>query len=183
MRIVPLTVTGAAVAKSERLGDARGYFARLFCQEELREWNHGRPIQQINLSFTKSAGSIRGLHFQHPPKTEDKAVRCLRGSVFDVILDLRRDSPTFMQWSAVELSSVALNMVYVPRGCAHGFQTLEPECEMLYLHTEFYNPEYEGGFRFDSPCLGIRWPRPVGEVSPRDLALPILTSRYPGVTP
>ncbi len=172
MTISPLPLSGAAVVQSERLGDARGYFARAFCQAELWEWNRGRAIQQVNLSLTRTTGSIRGLHYQRPPKAEDKAIRCLRGRVFDVLVDLRRDSPTFLRWCSVELSAEALNMVYVPRGCAHGFQTLEPDCEMLYLHTEFYNPEHEAGVRYDDPVLAIDWPLAVTDISARDKALP-----------
>jgi dTDP-4-dehydrorhamnose 3,5-epimerase len=167
--------------QSARHGDMRGYFARLFCQEELRDWNRGRAIQQVNLSLTQTMGSIRGLHYQHPPKAEDKAIRCLRGRVFDVLVDLRRDSPTFMKWCSVELSAEALNMVYVPRGCAHGFQTLEPDCEMLYLHTEFYSPEHEGGVRFDSPRIGIEWPLPLADLSERDKNLPLLDDDFEGL--
>lgn len=182
MRIERLPLAGAAVVHATPREDARGRFARLFCQEELRELNGGREIQQVNLSLTRQQGSIRGLHFQRPPKAEDKAVRCLRGRVFDVLVDLRRGSATFGQWQGVELCADTLNMVYIPRGFAHGFQTLEPDCEMLYLHTEFYSPEHEGGYRFDSPALAVRWPLPVGELSPRDLALPVFLATAEGMT-
>jgi dTDP-4-dehydrorhamnose 3,5-epimerase len=181
MRIEPLPLSGAAVVHSEPRRDARGLFARLFCQDELRELNGDRPIQQINLSVTRECGTVRGLHFQRPPMAEDKAVRCLRGRVFDVLVDLRQGSPTFGQWCGVELDAEAMNMVYIPRGFAHGFQTLHPDCEMLYLHTEFYSPESEGGFRFDSPDLGIDWPLPPHGMSPRDLALPTFQSTCEGI--
>ncbi|MBT3285767.1 MAG: dTDP-4-dehydrorhamnose 3,5-epimerase family protein [Victivallales bacterium] len=180
MRIESLPLAGAAVVHAEPREDARGRFARLFCQEELRELNGGRAIQQVNLSLTRQAGAIRGLHFQRAPKAEDKAVRCLRGRVLDVLVDLRRGSVTFGQWCGVELSAATMNMVYIPRGFAHGFQTLEPDCEMLYLHTEFYSPEHEGGIRFDSPGLGIRWPLPISGISPRDQALPVFRTNCEG---
>lgn len=181
MRIEPLPLLGAAVVHAEPRTDARGLFARLFCQDELRGLNGDRPIQQVNLSLTRQSGSIRGLHFQHPPRAEDKAVRCLRGRVFDVIVDLRQGSPAFGTWCGVELSAEAMNMVYIPKGFAHGFQTLEPDCELLYLHTEFYSPSHEGGFRHDSPDLAIDWPLPAAEVSPRDLALPVFQLSFPGI--
>jgi dTDP-4-dehydrorhamnose 3,5-epimerase len=181
VKIEPLPLAGAAVVQAEPRGDSRGLFARLFCQDELRELNHGRPIQQINLSVTRACGTVRGLHFQRPPKAEDKAVRCLRGRVYDVLVDLREGSPTFGEWCGVELDAIGMNMVYIPRGFAHGFQTLEPDCEMLYLHTEFYSPEHEGGFRFDSPALGIRWPLSPDGMSPRDLALPTFDANSEGI--
>ena len=181
MRIEPLPLAGAAVVHSEPRRDARGLFARLFCQEELRELNHGRPLQQVNLSVTREGGTVRGLHFQTPPKAEDKAVRCLRGRVFDVLVDLRHGSPTFGRWCGVELDAEAMNMVYIPRGFAHGFQTLVDDCELLYLHTEFYSPEHEAGFRFDSADLGIAWPLPPRGLSPRDLALPPFQATSGGI--
>ncbi len=181
MRIEPLPLAGAALVRTEPHGDERGHFARLFCQEELRELNGARPIQQVNVSFTRQRGSIRGLHLQYPPKAEDKAIRCLRGRVFDVMVDLRRESPTFGRWHGVELTAQSMDMVYIPRGFAHGFQTLEPDCELLYLHTEFYSPAHEGGFRYDTPNLAIAWPLPVAEVSARDLALPAFQPSTDGI--
>jgi dTDP-4-dehydrorhamnose 3,5-epimerase len=172
MQVVPLPLAGAAEIRTDAHRDARGWFARLFCQNDLAAINGGRPIQQINLSHTLARGTIRGLHLQNPPHSEDKAVRCIRGRVFDVMVDLRSRSATFGQWYSIVLDSSTLNMVYIPRGFAHGFQTLEDNCEILYLHTEFHTPDAEAGYRFDSPELGIAWPLEVTELSERDKNLP-----------
>ena len=121
------------------------------------------------------------MHFQYPPKAEVKLVRCLRGSIFDVIVDLRRDSKTFLQWYGKKLSGENMMMLYVPEGCAHGFQTLEDNCEMLYLHTEFYSPSHEGGLRYNDPKIGIQWPLEVTEISRRDESYPLLPPDFAGV--
>lgn len=141
----------------------------------------GRPILQINHSLTHLPGSVRGLHFQHPPKAEAKWVRCLRGRVWDVAVDLRRGSPTFLAWHAVELDSGRMNALFVPEGCAHGFQVLEPDSEMLYLHTAPYTPGLEGAARWDDPRLAIAWPLAVVDVSDRDRSHPFLDMTFEGI--
>jgi len=181
--IEALPLEGAAELRSLPREDARGWFARFFCQEELAALTAGRPIQQINSSFTARAGAVRGMHFQGPPHTEDKIVRCLRGRVFDVLVDLRRTSATFGRWHGIELDGERMNMVYVPRGFAHGFQTLTADCQMLYLHTEFFAPEHQGGVHHRSPQLGIEWPLPVTEFSERDGQLAPLDASFPGLDP
>jgi dTDP-4-dehydrorhamnose 3,5-epimerase len=123
------------------------------------------------------------MHFQHPPKAEIKMVKCLRGSVFDVIVDLRRDSDTLLQWYGEILSDDNLKMMYVPEGFAHGFQTLEEKTELLYLHTEFYSPEHEGGVRYNDPRLNISWPVEVTEVSEKDQEYPLLPNDFEGIIP
>jgi dTDP-4-dehydrorhamnose 3,5-epimerase len=183
MEVVPLPLQGAAEIRSQPARDERGWFARLFCQRELAELNGGRPIQQINSSFTAKRGALRGLHFQHPPHAEDKVVRCLAGRVFDVMLDMRRGSPTFARWHAVVLDAAEMNMIYIPKGFAHGFQTLEDNCQILYLHTAFHAPEAEGGVRYDSPSLGIEWPIAVTELSQRDQHLPVFDPSSGGISP
>jgi dTDP-4-dehydrorhamnose 3,5-epimerase len=169
--IEALPLEGAAEVRSKAARDARGWFARWFCQEELATLNGGRPLQQINSSFTARKGAIRGLHFQHAPRAEDKLVRCLAGRVFDVMVDLRRDSRTYGQWHGVVLDAREMNMVYIPRGFAHGFQTLTEDCQLLYLHTEFYAPEHQGGVHHASPALAIAWPLEMTELSVRDSSL------------
>jgi dTDP-4-dehydrorhamnose 3,5-epimerase len=181
MTISPLPVTGAALVHTRIHQDTRGRFARLFCQNELSVLNNHRPIQQVNYSLTRECGTVRGLHYQSPPHAEDKAIRCLRGRVFDVIVDLRVDSVTFGRWTAVELSADGMEMVYIPKGCAHGFQALETGVELLYLHTDFYAPPHESGFRYDSPKLGIAWPLAVGQVSERDARLPVFDDTFGGI--
>ncbi|MDR3641699.1 MAG: dTDP-4-dehydrorhamnose 3,5-epimerase [Humidesulfovibrio sp.] len=169
-------LSGLLVVETRPVGDQRGSFARLFCARELEPLALPGPIVQINHSYTSAAGTVRGLHFQRPPKAEAKLVRCLRGRVLDVAVDLRKGSETYLTWHAVELSPENHLAFYLPRGFAHGFQTLEPDCELLYLHTEFYSPEHEGGLRFDDPALGIPWPLPVAELSARDAAHPLVHS-------
>jgi len=176
-----LPLAGAAEIEAEPHRDHRGWFARWFCQEELERVNGGRPIRQINATFTRKTGAVRGLHFQFPPAMEDKIVRCIAGRAFDVIVDLRKDSPTRGRWHSLVLDAERMNMIYIPRGFAHGYQTLVDGCQILYLHTEFHSPEREGGFRYDSPCLGIEWPLVVTELSERDRKLPTLDADYEGI--
>ncbi len=181
MKIRPTRFEDAWLVEAEPFQDERGKFARLFCQEELRTVHKGRPIEQINYSLTVNAGTVRGLHFQFPPKTETKLVRCLRGAVFDVIVDLRRKSPTFLHWQGEVLSGENMLMLYVPEGFAHGFQVLEPNSEILYLHTAFYSPDHEGGVRYNDPRLNIDWPREVTDISVRDQNHPMLTADFSGL--
>lgn len=181
LSVTPLPLVGAAEIDTTLRRDDRGWFARWFCQDELRELNEGRTIQQVNCSMTGARGSVRGLHYQVAPHAEDKVIRCIQGRVLDVLVDLRRGSATFGRWHAVELDAERANMVYVPRGFAHGFQTLEADCQMLYLHTEFFAPDHQGGVRWDSPALGIEWPLPVADLSERDASLPAFDDSFPGL--
>ena len=140
-----------------------------------------RRIVQINHSMTRSVGAVRGMHFQHPPHAEMKMVRCLKGRVWDVAVDLRHGSPTFLQWHAVELSPENALMMLIPEGCAHGFQVLEGDAELLYLHTSFYTPESEGGVRYDDPVIGIQWPLAVCDLSLRDQQHPLVNNEFQGL--
>lgn len=162
-------------------GDHRGAFQRLFCQSELLSVIGTRSILQINHSRTAAVGSIRGLHFQYPPHAEMKLVRCLKGHVWDVVVDLRGGSPTFLKWHAEELSATSLRMIVIPEGCAHGFQVLEPNSELLYLHTAMYHESAEGAVRYDDPRLSIHWPQPVTDISERDSNHPLLEGNYQGI--
>lgn len=161
--------------------DERGHFYRAFCNHELAQILGDRNIEQINISKTNTVGSIRGLHFQHAPYAEMKLIRCLKGKVWDIAVDLRKESATYLQWHAVELSAECCNMLVIPEGCAHGFQVLEPESELLYLHTACYSPESEGGVRFDDPRLSISWPLQVTDISNRDMHHPLITSDFYGI--
>ncbi|KDP86758.1 MULTISPECIES: dTDP-4-dehydrorhamnose 3,5-epimerase family protein [Cupriavidus] len=181
MKVTPIAIGGAAVVQSMAVADHRGAFARLFCVDELAQVLGGRQVVQANHSRTCKVGALRGLHFQSPPHAEMKLVRCIRGRVWDVVLDLRAGSPTFLQWHGEELSAANARMLVIPEGCAHGFQVLEPESELLYLHTASYAPEAEGGVRYDDPAFGIRWPLPVAEVSARDVSHPILSTGFSGI--
>ena len=163
--------------------DARGWFERLFCADELRAYGHPGVVAQANRSFTRACGAVRGLHFQHPPHGEWKVLTCLRGRVLDVIADLRQGSATFLRHVAIELDGASQRMLLVPPGCAHGFQTLTSDCEMLYFHSHPYVSAAEGGVRTDDPRLGISWPLPIAERSPRDAAHPLITADFAGIAP
>lgn len=181
MRITRLRIPGSAVAVNSPYLDQRGSFSRFFCMHELAEILGDRKIVQINSSITKTIGAVRGLHFQHPPKAEMKLVRCIKGLVWDVVVDLRHNSPTFLKWHAEELSHENAKMMIIPEGCAHGFQVLSKDAEMLYLHTEFYSPETGGRIRFDDPQLGIKWPLKVTDISEADADGPYLSFGYKGL--
>lgn len=181
MKITRLEIPGSAVVETVPFLDQRGSFARFYCERELSDILDDRKIVQINASMTKAVGAVRGLHFQHPPKAEMKLVRCIRGLVWDVLLDLRRDSPTFKKWHAEELSPENAKMIIIPEGCAHGFQVLSPDSEMLYLHTEFYSPEAGGRIRFDDPQFGIAWPMEATDLSDADKNEPQLPADYKGL--
>ena len=182
MNVVPTKLPGVVVAETASVVDHRGAFARLFCERELSDVIGGRHIVQINCSRTVAVGAVRGLHFQRPPHAEMKFVRCLRGRVWDVAADLRMGSRTFLQWHAEELTPGNGRMLVIPEGCAHGFQALEADSELLYLHTAFYDPETESGVRCDDPRLGIAWPLPIADLSQRDHLLPTLDSEFRGIS-
>jgi len=177
----PPTEIGVRVIDSSPFIDTRGAFLRLFCETELAAILRGRRVIQINHSRTVHVGAIRGLHFQHPPHSEMKLIRCLRGRVFDVAVDLRVNSPNFLRWHGEELSADNSRMVVIPEGFAHGFQVLEPDSELLYLHTAPYEPTAEGGVRFDDPALAIRWPLEVKELSQRDARHPLIDKSFMGI--
>jgi dTDP-4-dehydrorhamnose 3,5-epimerase len=183
LRISKVDLDGVQVVDATPYADDRGSFARWFCSRELVDVLSGRTIMQINYSRTVRVGAVRGLHFQHPPHGEMKLIRCLRGRVFDVAVDLRADSPTFLRWHAEELSADNARMVVIPEGFAHGYQVLEPDSELLYLHTATYEPSAEGGLRFNDPTLAIQWPLAVTELSPRDANHPLIDSSFNGITP
>ena len=181
MKIKQTSLQDAFVIEPEPFTDDRGIFARVFCQHELQNILHDKNIVQINHSLTRQKGALRGMHFQYPPKSEIKMVKCLRGSVFDVMIDLRRDSSTLLKWHGEVLSSKNMKMMYIPEGFAHGFQTLEENCELLYLHTEFYSPEHEGAVRYNDPKVGIKWPLEVRDISERDRTYPLLDGDFEGI--
>jgi dTDP-4-dehydrorhamnose 3,5-epimerase len=159
---------GAFVIDLERREDSRGYFARAFCQHELADHGLKPVIAQANVAFNKVAGTLRGMHFQFPPKAETKIVRCTRGAIVDIIVDLRPESPTYLQNVAVELNEENGRALYVPERFAHGYQTLVDRTETSYQVGEFYAPETEGGLAYDDPRLGLQWPLPVAVISEKD---------------
>jgi len=172
---------GLVVLQRKSLGDHRGFLERLFCADELDSLLLDKQIMQINLTLTAKQGTVRGLHFQHPPHAEIKLVSCLRGEVFDVAVDLRQGSSTFLRWHAEVLSANNHRTLVIPEGFAHGFQTLTDDCEMLYFHTAAYQPTAEGGLHVQDPMLDIRWPGSITELSPRDASHPPLTYDFSGV--
>jgi dTDP-4-dehydrorhamnose 3,5-epimerase len=161
-------IPGAWLVGLEQRGDERGFFARLFCAEEFAAYGLATSFLQVNNSLTVERGTLRGMHYQLPPAAEVKLVRCVRGSFLDVVLDLRPESRTFKSWFAAELSAENRLMMYVPEGCAHGFLTLEPDTETLYLVTAQYSPENERGVRWNDPEFGIEWPFEPSVLSDRD---------------
>jgi dTDP-4-dehydrorhamnose 3,5-epimerase len=166
---------GAFVIDVDRKEDNRGFFARAFCQREFEEYGLEPVIAQANLAFNRRRGTMRGMHFQFPPATETKLVRCTRGAILDIIVDLRPESPTYLEHVAVELSADNHRALYVPGRFAHGYQVLEDVTETSYQVGEFYAPGHEGGLRYDDPGLGLSWPLPVSEISEKDRAWPLLS--------
>lgn len=179
----PTLLAGVSVIQRHPMGDARGYLERLFCQEELQPLIGTRSIVQINHTLTARAGTVRGMHFQHPPHAEMKLVSCLRGEVFDVAVDLRKGSPTYLKCHAERLSGDNHKTFVIPEGFAHGFQTLTDDCELLYLHTAAYEKDAEGGFDALDAALAIDWPLPILERSARDQAYAPITADFAGLNP
>ncbi len=162
------------IIEPELKTDERGYFGRFFCKKELAEIGVNFDIVQINRSLNKKKGTLRGIHFQKHPKSEDKIVQCISGAIYDVAVDLRRDSETYGQWASVELTQDNKKMFLIPKGCAHGFQSLEENSEILYFISEFYSPEYESGVRYNDSLLNIKWPIKNPIILERDKNWPLI---------
>jgi dTDP-4-dehydrorhamnose 3,5-epimerase len=175
------TINDLVVLERKPIKDNRGLFERLFCQDELSGALQGKSIAQINHTLTKKAGAVRGMHFQYPPCAEIKYVSCLKGEVFDVAVDLRKNSSTFLRWHAEVLSADNFKMFVIPEGFAHGFQTLTEDCEMYYFHTAAYAAEAECALNALDPRLNITWPKLITEQSERDQAHPMLRDDFDGV--
>jgi dTDP-4-dehydrorhamnose 3,5-epimerase len=165
-------VAGAWLVTPEPAEDSRGFFARVWCEREFGARGLAGRWAQCSISFNKQRGTLRGLHYQHPPHGEAKLVRCTTGAIYDVVLDLRRDSPTFLKHAAAELNASNRLMMYVPEGCAHGFQTLQDGTEVFYQMSASYAPEHAAGVRWDDPAFGISWPYPDPTMSDRDRQYP-----------
>jgi dTDP-4-dehydrorhamnose 3,5-epimerase len=181
MKFSPSPLKGSYIVQPEPIRDERGWFARTYCANEFERIGHGKSWVQMNHSYTTKKGTVRGLHYQLPPHKEIKLVRCVRGKVFDVIIDLRKGSDTFLQWFGTNLSDKNLDMLYIPEGFAHGFQTLTDDCELLYQHSEYYTPGAEGGIRYNDPAVNIQWPLEITNMSERDLHHPLLTENFKGI--
>ena len=175
----PLPLTGAYAINLEKKEDHRGFFARSFCLDELAKQGLEMKIAQMNTTLSKKRGTVRGLHFQRPPKAEIKIVSCICGSIWDVIVDVRKDSPTYGKWYGLELNDSNQTMMYVPKGFAHGFQTLVDNVRLLYLHSESYSAKDEGGLLFNDTAIDIKWPCPISGISDRDNHHPMLAALKP----
>ena len=169
------------VVQRKTIEDHRGFFSRFYCIDEFAEAGIRKPIAQINHTLTRVKGAVRGLHFQHAPYLETKLVSCLKGEIWDVAVDLRRNSPTFLQWHGAILSADNRKSLLIPEGYAHGFQALSTDCELIYLHTEKYHPESEGALNVADPRLNISWPLPIGELSDRDRNHPLIDQSFQGL--
>lgn len=181
LQVADTQLGGLRVVERRRHEDARGVFGRLFCAEELRAAGFDSAVAQVNHSVTRRRGSVRGLHFQYPPHGEVKLVSCLRGEVFDLAVDLRRHSPTYLKWHAELLSNSNRRSLLIPRGFAHGFQTLSDDCELLYLHSAPYAPGADGGLNPADPALGIPWPLPLADISERDASRAMIGTGFTGL--
>jgi dTDP-4-dehydrorhamnose 3,5-epimerase len=181
LRKIETPIAGVRILERERLGDHRGWFERFFCERELEEVMGGRSIVQMNRSFTSEAGTVRGVHLQRPPHAECKMVSCLSGSIFDVAVDLRAGSPTFLTWFGVELSATNQRSLWIPEGCGHAFQSLVPDVEMLYLHTACHAPAAEHGVNALDETLDIAWKMEVRGRSQRDAELGPIDASFKGI--
>ncbi len=175
------SIQGLKVIERKLIDDTRGSLSRIFCTAQLEIAGWVAPISQVNHTVTKNRGTVRGLHFQRKPFTEMKLVSCLRGKVWDVAVDLRKDSPTFLQWHSEELSSENHRALLIPGGFAHGFQALSDNCELLYMHSAPYTKEAEAGIRPNDPRLQIPWPLQFYEISQRDASHPLLNKQFEGI--
>jgi dTDP-4-dehydrorhamnose 3,5-epimerase len=173
---------GLTCVDRQRIGDSRGFLSRLFCGSEFAAIGWSRPIAQINHTLTARKGTVRGMHFQNPPHTEMKLVSCVRGEVFDVAIDLRSSSPTFLQWHGAVLSAENGRALLIPEGFAHGFQALSDDVELIYCHSQHYHPDAEGGVNPRDPAIAIQWPLPIAETSARDAAFAHLPREYKGIS-
>jgi dTDP-4-dehydrorhamnose 3,5-epimerase len=181
MQFEETPLKGCYVIRTTPFIDHRGAFARFFCSNELKELIGNRHIVNINFSHTVKKGSIRGMHFQYPPMAEMKFIRCINGSVYDIVVDIRKNSPSFLKWYGLELTADNMNMLCVPEGFAHGFQVLEDSSELLYLHTEFYSKEHEGALNYADPALSINWPLEHRIISERDINHKFIDEMFDGV--
>lgn len=179
--LTPTRIDGLVLIRRKPIGDDRGFLSRLFCEEDFAALGIPMRTCQINHTMTRRRGTVRGMHFQHPPHAEIKLVTCLRGEVFDVAVDLRKGSPTFLRWHGEMLSAETPSSMYIPRGFAHGFQAMTDDCELLYAHSHPYQPASEGALNALDPLLAIRWPLPPGEMSERDRQHAHLTPDFRGI--
>lgn len=181
MKFIETILNGAYLIVPDLLEDERGFFSRTFCRREFEEKGLNPDIVQCNISFNNKKGTLRGLHYQVGDHGEVKLIRCAAGAIYDVIVDLRAESPTFKQWISAELTAENHRMLYIPGRFAHGFQTLSDNTEVIYHHSSYYSPENERGLRFNDSSLGIEWPLPVAVISNRDQNHPLSDDNFRGM--
>ena len=181
MKFEQTKLAGSYVVDILATTDERGWFARTFDKEEFKQIGFNGEWVQLNHSFTNKKGTVRGMHYQLPPFAEIKLVRCSAGAVFDIIIDLRENSDSFLQWFGTELSATNKKMLYIPEGFAHGFQTLSDNCELIYHHSQFYKPGFEGGIKYNDALINIQWPADVTNISTRDEEHPFLDKNFKGI--
>jgi dTDP-4-dehydrorhamnose 3,5-epimerase len=179
--ITPTFIEKLLVIERTLTKDTRGYFSRFYCSQEFEKLGISKPISQINHTLTLNKGAVRGLHFQYPPFCEVKIVSCLKGEIFDVAVDLRRESQTFLKWFGVCLSAENNKSFLIPEGFAHGFQALTDNCELIYLHTSPYQAKFEGALNINDPILGISWPLEITDISERDKSHEFIDNDYLGI--
>ena len=177
----PTPLEGLWVVQRKPVEDQRGFFCRFFCVEEFQATGLNKTIAQINHTHTVKKGTVRGLHFQYPPHAEVKIVSCLRGEIYDVAVDIRNGSPTFLHWYGENLSAANQKSLLIPEGFAHGFQTLTEDCELIYLHSAPFHEHSEGAINIADQKIGIVWPIPITDISSRDLHHPFITDKFKGV--
>jgi dTDP-4-dehydrorhamnose 3,5-epimerase len=177
VKFIKTPLSGLYVVEVQPIADERGFFARSFCVREFQALGLEPAVVQCDISFNEKRGTLRGLHFQTAPYEEAKLVRCTRGAIYDVAIDVRPESPTYLKWHAIELTTDNQRMMFIPRGFAHGFQTLVDTTEVFYLMSEFYHPESGRGLRWDDPAIGIVWPLANPIISDKDREYPLLDSR------
>jgi dTDP-4-dehydrorhamnose 3,5-epimerase len=181
MKFINTNFNDLWLIKTESKIDSRGFLTRLFCKNEFEKFGFHHEFVQENLTFTKAKGTFKGFHYQLPPQSETKLVRCISGKVLDIVIDLRKNSKTFLNSFSVELDSSKLNMILIPEGFAHGFQTLTDNCMMLYLHSNFYNANFERGIRYNDPAINIDLPLSVTVISDRDKNHPLIQKEFKGI--
>jgi dTDP-4-dehydrorhamnose 3,5-epimerase len=181
LSIIDTHISGLKVIERKPIDDARGFLARIFCADQLKNAGWQKPIDQINQTVTKKKGTVRGMHLQNKPNAEMKLVTCLQGEIWDVAVDLRKNSPTFLKWHAEKLSAENYRALLIPEGFAHGFQALSDNCELVYLHTASHALKAEIGIRPNDPSLGIFWPLDFHEISIKDSEYPLLNNQFLGI--
>lgn len=179
--LIETSIKDLKVVQRKPLGDSRGFLSRMFCAESFSAFGVNKPIAQINHTLTQKKGTVRGLHFQYAPYAETKIVSCIKGEVYDVAVDLRKDSPTFLNWYGEILSADNQKSLLIPEGFAHGFQTLIDNCELIYLHTEAYQPSAEGALNVLDSRIKIDWPLPITELSERDQKHAMIDEKFQGL--